>query len=166
MKITAFLHNEDFEPTTVDDELEVTGADEDSVTLAQWVQDTFGDRHLGEIHVVSENVATIALHALHGVLTATDEAKAGWPEDPAGLQAQITQARAWALAALEELAFYDCDGIETDLVDSEGRARALDDPSFAGDLNIAADPGREVAGKLFAGQTHQGAKPFVNWPDA
>lgn len=149
MKITAFTEGESGEPTTVDHGIDCIGADEDATTFGELVQD-ITNLSLDDIDVVSENVATIAIHALHGVLAATDPAVSEGEE----------QAHAWALAALKELAFYDVDGIEVEYPWPDNGPH-----TYGPGEGIAADQGREVAGKLFAGQTYEGAKPFVAWPE-
>jgi hypothetical protein len=157
MLMSAFV-NDDGEPVAgVKEELEAVIKPEDCEpidpksegrALAELLADFSLEVH--EIHAVSENVATIALHALHGVLQATEIPCAEDASDSAKLAAigaAVDAARAWALAGVRELAFYDVDGLETD-VDDDG-------------MPVAVDPGRDAASKVFTG-AH--GVPYVEWP--
>lgn len=140
MRITAFLESESSEPITIDRDVDSgLGEDGDEYPFGELVSDVFGNAGLEDIDVVSENSITFALHALHGVLRATE---AGY----------LDVAHRWALAGLQELAFYDVDGLDVD--------HDQEPP-------VAADPGREAVDKIRSG-THltTGTDYYVEWPDA
>lgn len=141
MRITAFLESESSEPVTVEHDVDTgLGEDGEEYSFGQLVSDVFGNRSLDDIDVVSENAITIALHALHGVLRATERG-----------HLPNVLARDWALAGLRELAFYDLDGLEID--------HDQDPP-------IAADPGREAVDNIRCGaHLTTGNSYYVGWPN-
>ena len=158
MLIAAFMYDDGEPCADVTEELKAIVKPEDCEpidpnTEGRSLAELLADYNLevSNIHAVSEPVATIALHALHGILAATD------PNAPGGHTPQAAMARRWAFAALSELAFYDVDGLEV-----EPDERAM------GEFNsyLACDPGREAVDKVRHGaHLTTGTNFYVPWPD-
>lgn len=137
MKATVFLHDEDSEPVVLDLDFESgLHPDGNSYKVREVLDDLFGSVSPHDIDIVSEQALNVALHALHGALRALNH-----PDGP-----DEGFARAWVVAGLRELAFYDRDGIETE-GDFGEEIDGHEGPR-------AADPGRA------------GLSGYVEWPAA